>query len=40
VIGLYILFGGIMLFVSILGTMDLIARRRERLEKEHSKTSR
>jgi hypothetical protein len=37
--GLLILFGGMLLFVSIIGTMDLIARRQERQERERSKES-
>jgi hypothetical protein len=36
-IGLYVLFGGMILFVSIIGTMDLIARRQDRLEREERK---
>jgi hypothetical protein len=37
--GLVILLGGMLLLVSILGTMDLIARRQERQERERAKGS-
>lgn len=38
--GLLILFGGMALFVTIIGTMDLIARRQKREERARSKESR
>ena len=38
--GLLILFGGMALVVTIIGTMDLIGRRQERLERLKSKGQR
>ena len=38
--GLLILFGGMVLFATIIGTWDLIARRQERLERLRSKEQR
>lgn len=38
--GLLVLFGGMALFVTLIGTWDLIARRQERLERLKSKEQR